>query len=104
MAVIIEKHATISEAQRALGSDAVYLGGGTILMRDINAGVIQGRVIRSTDPALTQVRPVGDGFEIGASVTMSAIAHHAELARLVGDQIYSGGFNAIRSHLAERAR
>ena len=28
----------------------------------------------------------------------------AELARLVGDEIYSGGFNAIRAHLAERAR
>jgi CO/xanthine dehydrogenase FAD-binding subunit len=82
MAVIIEKHATISEAQRALGSDSVYLGGGTILMRDINAGVVQGRVIRSTDPALTQVRPVGDGFEIGAGVTMTAIAKHAELAFL----------------------
>jgi hypothetical protein len=28
----------------------------------------------------------------------------AELARLVGDEIYSSGFNAIRAHLAERAR
>ena len=82
MAVIIEKHATIGEAQRALGSDAVYLGGGTILMREINAGAVQGRVIRSTDPALTQIRPVGDGFEIGAGVTMAAIAKHAELAFL----------------------
>ncbi|MFN8981047.1 MAG: FAD binding domain-containing protein [Alphaproteobacteria bacterium] len=82
MAVIIEKHATISEAQRAFASDAVYLGGGTILMRDINAGAVQGRVIRSTDPALTQVRPVGDGLEIGAGVTMAAIANHAELACL----------------------
>lgn len=82
MAVIIEKHATIGEAQRALGNDAVYLGGGTILMRDINAGVLQGRVIRSTDPALTRIRPIGDGFEIGAGVTMAAIAKHTELTFL----------------------
>jgi hypothetical protein len=27
----------------------------------------------------------------------------AELARLVGEEIYSGGFKAIRAHLAERA-
>lgn len=82
MAVVIEKYATISEAHRALGSDAVFLGGGTIVMRDVNAGLVQGRVIRTTDPVLTQIRQIGDGFEIGAGVTMSAIAKHAELAFL----------------------
>jgi CO/xanthine dehydrogenase FAD-binding subunit len=82
MAVTIEKHATVGDAQRALGGDAVYLGGGTVLMREINAGLVQGRVIRSTDPALTQIRAVGDGFEIGAGVTMTAIANHTELSFL----------------------
>lgn len=82
MAVIIEKHATVGDAQRALGGDAVYLGGGTILMREINAGLVQGRIIRSTDPVLKQIRQSGDGFEIGAGVTMSALANHAELAFL----------------------
>jgi hypothetical protein len=28
----------------------------------------------------------------------------AELTRLVGEEIYNGGFNAIRGHLAERVR
>ncbi|MFN6254044.1 MAG: FAD binding domain-containing protein [Acetobacteraceae bacterium] len=82
MAVTIEKHATVGDAQRALGGDAVYLGGGTILMREINAGLVQGRIIRSTDPVLKQIRQSGDGFEIGAGVTMSALANHAELAFL----------------------
>jgi CO/xanthine dehydrogenase FAD-binding subunit len=82
MAVTIEKHATVGDAQRALGGDAVYLGGGTILMRDVNAGLVQGRIIRSTDPVLKQIRQSGDGFEIGAGVTMSALANHAELAFL----------------------
>lgn len=82
MAVTIEMHATVGDAQRALGGDAVYLGGGTILMREINAGLVQGRIIRSTDPVLKQIRQSGDGFEIGAGVTMSALANHAELAFL----------------------
>lgn len=82
MAVTIEKHATVGDAQRALGGDAVYLGGGTVLMREINAGLVQGRIIRSTDPVLKQIRQSGDGFEIGAGVTMSALANHAELAFL----------------------
>ncbi|MCA3382608.1 MAG: FAD binding domain-containing protein [Roseomonas sp.] len=82
MAVTIEKHATVGDAQRAFGGDAVYLGGGTILMREINAGLVQGRIIRSTDPVLKQIRQSGDGFEIGAGVTMRALASHAELAFL----------------------
>jgi CO/xanthine dehydrogenase FAD-binding subunit len=82
MAVIVESHGSIAEAQRALGSDAVYLGGGTIVMRSVNAGAVQGRIVRSTDPSLAQIRPVADGFEIGAGVTMAKIAGSADLAFL----------------------
>ncbi|WP_270936834.1 FAD binding domain-containing protein [Falsiroseomonas oryzae] len=82
MAVTVESHATLGEAARALGSGATYLGGGTIVMRDLNAGLVQGRVVRSTDPALTQIRPMGDGIEIGAGVTMAAIAAHPDLGFL----------------------
>ena len=52
MAVLVESHPTLGEAQRALGSDGTYLGGGTLVMRDVNAGAIQGRVVRTSDPAL----------------------------------------------------
>lgn len=82
MAVTVESFASIAEAQRALGSGDVYLGGGTIVMRDLNAGLVQGRVVRSADPSLHQIRPMGDGIEIGAGVTMAAIAAHPELAFL----------------------
>lgn len=82
MAVTVESHGTIAEAQRALGSGAVYLGGGTILMRAVNAGLVQGRVVRSTDPSLSRIRPMGDGVEIGAGVTMAAIAAHPDLGFL----------------------
>jgi CO/xanthine dehydrogenase FAD-binding subunit len=82
MAVTVENHTTIAEAQRALGAGATYLGGGTIVMRDLNAGAVQGRLVRSTDPALAQIRATGDGFEIGAGVTMAAIAAHPDLSFL----------------------
>jgi CO/xanthine dehydrogenase FAD-binding subunit len=82
MAVTVETHPTLSEADRALGSGAVYLGGGTIVMREVNAGAIEGRIVRSTDPALGRIRPSGDGVEIGAGVTMAAIAGDADLAFL----------------------
>jgi CO/xanthine dehydrogenase FAD-binding subunit len=82
MAVTVESFASITEAQRALGAGDVYLGGGTLVMRDLNAGLVQGRVLRSTDPALAQIRAQGDGFEIGAAVTMAAIAAHPDLAFL----------------------
>jgi CO/xanthine dehydrogenase FAD-binding subunit len=82
MAVTVESHGTIAEAQHAIGSDAVYLGGGTIVMRNVNAGLVQGRLVRSTDPALSEVRPTADGFEVGAAVTMAAIAANQDLAFL----------------------
>jgi CO/xanthine dehydrogenase FAD-binding subunit len=82
MAVTVESFASITEAGRALGAGAVYLGGGTIVMRDMNAGLVQGRVVRSTDPALSQIRAAGDGFDIGAGVTMAAIAAHPDLVFL----------------------
>lgn len=82
MAVTVESHATVAEAQRAMGAGAVYLGGGTLVMRDLNAGLAQGRLVRSTDPALRRISPMGDGVEIGAGVTMAAIAAHPELGFL----------------------
>ena len=57
--------------------------------------------------AHVRLAPVTDGDETfwhWESRFDTPKGREAELARLVGDQIYSGGFNAIRSHLAERAR
>jgi CO/xanthine dehydrogenase FAD-binding subunit len=86
----VETHGTLAEAQRAMGSDAIFMAGGTLVMRDVNAGVSATRLVRSTDPALTDIRLSGDGITIGAGVTMATIAHNrdtvflAPVARAVG--------------------
>jgi len=90
MAVTVDSFSSIAEAQRALTSGTTYLGGGTLVMREVNAGRVQGRVVRSTDPALSRIRRVGDGIEVGAGVTMAAVAANTDLeflhpvARAVG--------------------
>jgi CO/xanthine dehydrogenase FAD-binding subunit len=78
----VEVHSTLTEAQRAMGSDAIFMAGGTLVMRDVNAGVTATRIIRSTDPALTEIRLTGDGVTIGAGVTMAKVAAHRDLAFL----------------------
>jgi len=83
MAVIVETHATLADAAQALGrGDAVFLGGGTGVMRLVNAGTVTGRIVRSTDTALRQVQLSGDTIRIGAGVTMAEIANHRDLAFL----------------------
>lgn len=82
MAVLVESHATLADVQRALGPDGTYLGGGTLVMRDVNAGAIQGRILRTGDPALRQVRASYDTVEIGAGVTMAMMLAERDLAFL----------------------
>lgn len=78
----VETHGTLAEAQRAMGADAIFMAGGTLVMRDVNAGVTATRIVRSTDPALTDIRLSGDGITIGAGVTMATIAAHRDLTFL----------------------
>lgn len=78
----VEMHATLAEAQRAMGADAIFMAGGTLVMRDVNAGVTATRIVRSSDPALSDIRLSGDGVGIGAGVTMSAIVAHRDLTFL----------------------
>jgi CO/xanthine dehydrogenase FAD-binding subunit len=78
----VETHATLAEAQRAMGADAIFMGGGTLVMRDVNAGVAATRLVRSTDPQLLDVRLSGDGVAIGAGVSMATIGSHRDLTFL----------------------
>ena len=86
----VETHGTLAEAQRAMGADAIFMAGGTLVMRDVNAGVTATRIVRSTDPALADIRLSGDGVTIGAGVTMATIALNrdttflAPVARAIG--------------------
>ena len=79
----VETYPTLAEAARAMGRDAVYLGGGTIVMRDVNAGTAPARVRadhrpgaarRSAWPA-TRVdarRGRDDGRRAGAAASSSS--------------------------------
>lgn len=99
MPLRVETYDKIEDAARALQSNrnARVMGGGTLLMRRVNAAAQgfdtlvvvrggQGRDIRSD----------GSGIEIGAGVTMAAIAASAELAFLSQAARLVGG-PAVRS-------
>ena len=78
----LETNPTMEDASRAMGADATYLGGGTVVMRAVNEGVATPRLIRVTDPGLTQISTVGETFRLGASVTMADVLAHRDLAFL----------------------
>jgi CO/xanthine dehydrogenase FAD-binding subunit len=83
MAVTVETHGTLAAAAQAMArGDAVYLGGGTGVMRLINAGAIRGRVLRVTDPSLCEIAVAGETVRLGAGVTMATVAGHRDLAVL----------------------
>lgn len=81
MSVAVNTFASLGEAAQALAADrgARFLGGGTFVMRAINEGDLSiTTVIRSTDPALHQIRGEAERVVIGAGVTMSAVAANRE--------------------------
>jgi CO/xanthine dehydrogenase FAD-binding subunit len=83
MTVSVETYPTMAEAARAMaGGDALYLAGGTLAMRAVNAGEAPRRVVRTTDRALTDIALAGDAVRIGAGVTMAAVLASRDLAFL----------------------
>ncbi|MEM7299750.1 MAG: FAD binding domain-containing protein [Pseudomonadota bacterium] len=78
--IIVDNFDTAGQAASALGSDAIYLGGGTLVMRTLNYGEQSfSRIVRSTDPELIRISSSFDRVEIGAGVTMSAIVASRDL-------------------------
>lgn len=76
---------TLAEAAQALRADrnARVLGGGTLLMRDVNEGrLIDATLLRITDPAIRLLRIAGQRAELGAGVTMAMLLGSRELAAL----------------------
>ncbi len=83
MSVTVETCTTATEAARALGQGAHYLGGGTIVMRRVNAGDQSlRRLVRSTDPGLGAIRVTSGGVSVGAGVTMAQVCAHPDLGFL----------------------
>jgi CO/xanthine dehydrogenase FAD-binding subunit len=84
MALTLKTFSTVTAASAALkGTGARYLGGGTLLVRDANEGDLSfSTFVRATDPLLSAIEVSGGTVKIGASVTMSAVACHRDLAFL----------------------
>lgn len=78
----VETYPTLAEAARALSQGAAYLGGGTVVMREVNAGTAPARIVRTTDAALREVRASGDTITLGAGVTMTQVLASRELEPL----------------------
>ncbi len=79
---VVESYGTLAEAVRAMGADAMFMGGGTLVMRDINSGTAAQRIVRTADPVLADIRPAGDAISVGAGVTMAQVLAHRDLAFL----------------------
>jgi CO/xanthine dehydrogenase FAD-binding subunit len=74
----VETYPTLDQAARALPG-AAFMGGGTILMRAVNAGEAPARLVRAADPALGTIQGAGEAVRIGAGVTMAAVLASREL-------------------------
>lgn len=81
--IAVETFPSIDQASSALTGDAIYLGGGTLVMRALNYGEQNfTRIVRSTDPTLKQIAASGDRITIGAGVTMAEVMASPELSFL----------------------
>ncbi|MGD1883953.1 MAG: FAD binding domain-containing protein [Paracoccaceae bacterium] len=79
---MIEVH-TFSQAAEAARTPGHILGGGTLLMRQVNyAPQTIEKLIRVTDPELQEIRADSTGIRIGAGVTMASIINHPDLSVL----------------------
>lgn len=84
MTLTLHTASTIRDASLALAAAGTrYMGGGTLTVRAANEGDVSvSTLVRSTDPALSAIEIAGGQVMLGASVTMSAIARHADLSAL----------------------
>src|SRR5688572_8853706 len=94
----LKTYPTLAEAGSALkDAGARYIGGGTLVVRAANEGDVSlSTFVRSTDPALSEIKLEGGRATIGASITMSAIVRHAGLSTIARAAKAVGG-PAIRN-------
>jgi len=85
MPLTLRTCATAAEASAALANErgARYLGGGTLVMRDVNEGDLSfSTLVRTSDRSLNRIETSGQRLLIGAGVTYAALLAERELAFL----------------------
>ncbi|MCT7377232.1 FAD binding domain-containing protein [Chelativorans salis] len=84
MGLSLQTYPTASEAQSALAASNVrYMGGGTLVVRAANEGDLSfSTIVRTTDPALSEIETSEAGVRIGASATMGMVLAHPQLSYL----------------------
>ena len=97
--------ASVAEAAAALTGErgARYVGGGTLVMRDVNEGDLSiSTLVRATDRALARIDTSGQRLTLGAGVTYAALLAERDLAflhpvaRSIGGGVFQGGFDALK--------
>ena len=76
---------SMAEAAGILTADqrTKLLAGGTLVMRDVNEGrLLDGTLLRITDPAFRQMNTSSARIELGAGVTMAMVLNNRDLAFL----------------------
>ena len=74
---------TVSTLSEAANTDGAILGGGTLLMRQVNDAPQEvPRLVYLTDPSLRSITSDAGHWQIGAGVTMAQIIDNPELAAL----------------------
>jgi xanthine dehydrogenase small subunit len=85
MPLTLRNCASAAEASAALANErgARYLGGGTLVMRDVNEGDLSFSIlVRTTDRTLARIETSGQRLLIGAGVTYAALMAEREVAFL----------------------
>jgi CO/xanthine dehydrogenase FAD-binding subunit len=85
VAITVKSFEKFGDAAAALSSDrgARFLAGGTLVMRAVNEGDVSiSTIVRSTDPAISQISAAGARIAIGSGVTMAQILANRDLAFL----------------------
>ena len=96
---------SMAEAAGILTSDqrTKLLSGGTLVMRDVNEGrLLDGTLLRITDPAYRQMNTSGARIELGAGVTMAMVLNNRDLAYLHAAARTVGG--PCKRHVRPRTR
>jgi len=97
MSISVHSIDSVLKAHSELDGSTRYLGGGTLLMRQVNYGDQSfNRLIVSEDPVLKNIQVQGDVVTIGAGVTMSDIIRHPDL-NFLNEAARSVGGPAIRN-------